>query len=182
MNPNDLFGNRYVDAHLSKVKLPDETLEKISNWVKNPKNMFTFIGNPGLGKTYLCAAIYKAMKEKNAKNPYFSIRYLKEYLYFGKLRQIIDAGWDYNHEITTICHVDFLMLDDMFSRDPNDWQKEVLFNLIDNRYNSGLPTIITSNIWTKDMIGLTSQRFVSRLTDNKNLLIELDWIDKRQQD
>ena len=41
--------------------------------------------------------------------------------------------------------------------------------------------IITSNSWLKEMQKIMGERFISRLRDKDNLVIELNWIDKRQQ-
>lgn len=170
------FGNKYSDAHLSKIELPPQEMERVLHWVKNPKNFLVFCGTPGVGKTYLCAALCKEYLD--LKKP---IYYLSERQFFNRLRSVIQKDWDYEYEIKKISEYPFVMIDDIGSSQMTEWQKEVLFSLVDWRSKTNFPTVLTSNIFIKDMAEEFSPRFVSRLKQTGNTIIELDWIDKRQQ-
>ena len=170
---------RYKDACLSKLELPIETAQTLLNWVEKDKSILFFAGNPGVGKSYFCAAYIHRLKEKKQR-----FRYFTEYEFFNKLRETISKGWDYEYEIKRICEEKYLILDDIgTSRSENlsDFQKEALHILLDLRYNDKLPTLITSNIFLKDMEKVISKKFASRLASKENTIIELNWIDKRQE-
>ena len=170
------FGSKYADAHLSQVELPAEPIQKISDWLKKPSNFLVFCGNPGVGKTYLCAAICKEFSNDGRY-----IYYTSEKQFFQRLRGIIQKDWDYEYEIRKICEYPFIILDDLGSSQMTDWQKEVLFSLVDLRSKNDYPTLITSNLWMEDIRKEFHPRFASRLNDARNTVIELNWIDKRQR-
>ena len=170
------------NACLSKIELPDDCLDKIISWMKDPKYFLVFCGNPGVGKTYLCHAINNFRKD--AKKYCW---YLKEQELFSKLRDVIKENQDYTHKVREICENEFLILDDLCSSTMTDWQKEVLFTFVDERCENCLPTVITSNLYInkqnfdkKSMLTEFSSRFVSRMSSARNMIIELEWKDKRQ--
>jgi DNA replication protein DnaC len=73
------------------------------------------------------------------------------------------------------------MIDDIGSSGMNDWRREVLFDAIDQRYESTLPTVFTSNLSRKELSDSLGNRAASRLFAKENLIIEMhDQIDRRQ--
>lgn len=171
---------RYKDAHLSKLHLPDDTMEKLNDWIKKDKDMLIFMGNPGVGKTYFCAAyIHKLQEEKK------NFRHFFEYDFFRQMRETISKGWDYESEINRVCETKYLIIDDIGTargEQLSDFQKEALHTLIDIRYNLQLPTLITSNLFMLEIKEKISEKVASRLNSKENTIIELNWIDKRQDD
>lgn len=177
MITNFNYPKTFENAHLAKIDLPNNIVEKINNWIKNPRYFLIFLANPGVGKTFVCHAICKYLQE-NKK--YF--RYLNERDFFGSLREIIKQDWDYNREIKRLCETEFFLLDDIGSGRPDEiteWQKECIFSFIDTRYLSGLPTVITSNHYLKVIEKIYPERISSRLKDSRNVLIEFKGDDKR---
>jgi DNA replication protein DnaC len=170
---------RYKDACLSKLQLPDNIAQTLHDWVKKDKHLLFFAGNPGVGKSYFCAAYIHRLQSLGQPFRYFS-----EHEFFGHLREIIQKGWDYEWAIRDLCQTKYLILDDIgTARDEklSDFQKEALHILIDIRYNEMLPTLITSN-WFLDKIEENiSKKFASRIRSKDNTIIELNWIDKRQE-
>ena len=170
------FGAIYRDAHLSKIELPEGKSEVLQNWYKNPKFILYFAGNPGLGKTYFCACVVKDLCDKK-KHVY----YTTEQKFLNRLRGTIQKDWDYNQEVEKMAEYNFFILDDLGSSQMTDWQKEVLFTFVDYRLKSGLPTIITSNHFTRDLTNTLSERFSSRIKDKRNTILEFKGSDKRQE-
>lgn len=171
--------SRFKDATLSKIQQPPEISDKLLGWIKKDKNMLVFMGNPGVGKSYFCAAYIHMLQEKKQHFRYFS-----EADFFRKLRESISKGFDYEHDIQCICEAKYIIIDDIGTargEQLSDFQKEALHILIDIRYNLQLPTLITSNLFIKDIYEKISPKIASRLSAKENTLIELDWIDKRQE-
>jgi DNA replication protein DnaC len=171
---------RYKNACLSKLDLPPETTQTLLDWVTKDKHILFFAGNPGVGKSYFCAAFIHRLKEK--RKPF---RYFTEYGFFRQMRETISKGWDYEYDINRLCETHTLIIDDIgTARGENlsDFQKEALHIMLDTRYNSKLPTLITSNIFLKDMKETVSEKFASRLRSSENTIVELNWIDKRQNE
>jgi DNA replication protein DnaC len=175
---NNKFGYDYRDAHLAKIDLPEECVNALKGWVDRDEGILFFAGNPGVGKTYFCAAYANYLKEKNK-----TVRYFTELSLFGHLREIIQKGWDHTHEINRLCECDYFILDDLGSArtENTPWQTEVLFTFLDNRSASRCPTIITSNYFVDQLKSKSEERFISRLLDKRNVKVQINWKDKRQE-
>lgn len=169
--------NEFKDAHLTKVNYEPSIMEPLLEWVKKPAGMLILCGNPGTGKTYFAAAFMNYLNEKKIKDK----RGHDEKRFFSMVRDVIDQGWDYEREVARLCESHYFILNDIFSGKnyPTDFQKECLFSFVDNRWMNNLPTIITSNIFIKDM--QMHPRFMSRLNDKRNIVINLNGQDKRQE-
>lgn len=168
------FEEEFWDAHLSKVSLPDDVLEKVIAWCKNPKYILFFCSNPGAGKTYLTAAIANDWEEKK-----FPWRRFDERKLLSHLRSGIGENIDYEYELRRLCDSPFFILDDLGTAKQTDFQKDSIYDFIDIRWASKKPTIITSNL-TIDILGqYFGERFISRMKDSRNTVIEFSDIDKR---
>jgi DNA replication protein DnaC len=174
-NIRDYFKNDYWEASLSKLILPEDITKIIFEWIKQPKDFLIFCGNPGVGKTYLCAAIVRDLLIAK-----LNFRYFSEINFLSHLRGQIEKDQDFQREIDRICETPFFILDDIGANRMNDWQREVVFSFVDSRSQSTDPTIITSNLFLEDMKTTFGPRFYSRMKAKKNTIIELNWIDKRQ--
>ena len=170
------FGTRFNDAHLSKTDFPTETNQLILDWIKRDLDILFFSGNPGCGKTHLCSAVLNFWKEQR-KN----VRAITEKDFLCTLRSAINQGWDYHAEVKRLCEADYFILDDLGSSSMSDWQKEVIFDLIDDRYSSRKPTLITSNLFRDDLKKIFDPRVLSRLYSTQNVIIDLHWKDRRQE-
>lgn len=181
------FESRFCDAHMSKLDLPDWVAKQVLLWEKKPfkeKGIFTLLGNPGIGKTYLCAALTNNFLEKGER----WIRYYRESKFYAAVKSVWPEGWDTYREIERICEADYFMLDDMlapFSDNPRndvtDYRLEVIMDAINIRYESQKPTVLTSNLLEKEIHEKFPDSFLSRLKDVSGVFIECEWKDKRQQ-
>lgn len=120
-------------------------------------------GRYGCGKTHLAAAIVNTMTSKGVP---------AMFVVTPDLLQSIRRGYD-NPDVAKTAQaivdsartIDILALDDLGSEKPSDWVREQLFVLINARYEAELPTIITSNYSTADLVDRLGQRIVSRLIE-----------------
>lgn len=155
--------------------------------MKNPKDMLVFHGSPGIGKTYLCAALTEwSIKNFNTR------RYHKEEDILRRLRKGISEGiGDYLIDLEFMIDDELVILDDVGSGiNPDkvtyrdlEFRREVFYSFLDYRYNRRAPTIITSNFTRKEFLEVYSERIESRLFATENTIIEIfgDGLDKRQQ-
>jgi len=170
------FGERYRDAHLAKLDQSPENINKIFKWFEEKKDILYLGGNVGTGKTYTAAAIYNRISEKD---PY-CIRAYKEYTLLAHLRETIERNWDPVTELERLCESQYFILDDLGSSQMTDWQKEMLFNLVDSRSNSRKPTIITTNLSSEDIHSIFHERMKSRIFAANNTVIENRGPDRRK--
>ena len=168
------FEEEFWEAHLSKIALPEDVLEKVITWSRNPQYILFFCSNPGAGKTYLTAAMANDWEERKIPWRRFDERQL-----LSHLRNGIKENVDYEYELKRLCDCPFFILDDLGTAKQTDFQKEIMFDFVDIRWSSRKPTIITSNL-TIDCLGeYFGDRFVSRMKDARNTVIEFSDIDKR---
>jgi DNA replication protein DnaC len=126
------------------------------------------IGNPGTGKTYLASAILAyALRHFN------TVRYWKEEFLFNHLRKSIDEFGDYITTLQLATDDDFCVIDDVGSTPVNDWRKEIIFNAMDIRYGTALPTLITSNLTREQISKKYDPRTADRIFAKENTIIEL---------
>jgi DNA replication protein DnaC len=137
-----------------------------------------YCGNPGIGKTFLCSALIEF-----AMTRFESFRYWDESQLLQRIRESMgEKGGDYLKTLGYLIDDPFVMLDDIGSCGLNDWRKEIIFDTIDERYKSTLPTVITSNFSKKEFQQNFHPRLSSRLFDKQNIIIEiLDGVDHRTE-
>lgn len=145
--------------------------------MNEPKNFLVYCGNPGIGKTYLCSAMTEWAMTK-----FKSFRYWSEAELLKRVRSSMDEyKGDYVQTLKYFIDDELVMIDDVGSTGLTEWRKEILFEALDFRYNSMLPTIITSNYGKKEFEQSFHPRISSRLFDKDNIIIEInDGIDLRK--
>ncbi len=140
--------------------------------------MLILAGIPGCGKTYLCAALVAWMYGKVR-----DIYAMKEADFFEKIRSSMDLKGDYRGEIEYQIDHDFFIYDDLGSTGQGSatgWRQEVLFELINLRYESQLPTVITTNFTRRQVNEKIGQRSYSRIYASENCILEMfDYPDLR---
>ncbi len=172
INLNFPKGTRFEDAHLSKIELPSEHMPSLGAWVKDPKGMLLFLGNPGIGKTYFCAALRNHFKYTVYSTENDFLKFIRS--------SISEPGADYTEKVQIMASYHAIwILDDLGTSQMTEWQKEVIHLFVDERYKAKLPLVITSNIWLRDMKSVFSDRFRSRLNSGENTIIECIGEDRR---
>jgi DNA replication protein DnaC len=159
-------GSRYLNASLSKCSVNPQINDRISSWLRKPKNMMVITGKVKTGKTYHCMAIANYLLDQQK-----SISYLVYRKYFEELQKYIQKSESSYDFIEKLNSVDYLIIDDVGASLNTDWQKEVFFDLIDRRYSSEKPTIITTNWNEKECLTHLGERTSRRLFDSENLVL-----------
>ena len=74
-----------------------------------------------------------------------------------------------NDYIDDICSVDLLIIDDYLAERDTEYMREVVFTIIDARYSTGLPLVVTTNMSAEDFkaydIDRNTARVISRLLE-----------------
>lgn len=159
-------GMRYFNAHVSKLRLSNAIKETISRWTAKPKNFLVINGLPGTGKTYLCVALANFFLEKGTQ-----VKYLNGRRFFEEVQSAIAAGKSQYEQIRKIASYELLILDDIGAATNSEWQREVVLDLIDYRYNEQKPTVITSNMNKVDLAVALGDRTARRIFSADNIVI-----------
>ena len=146
----------FIESNMAKwtFENDDRRNANISDAMKNYVNEFDnfkkegtgllLYGTVGTGKTYYAACIANSLIDKGHK-----VFGMKE----GK-QEYIDNLNTYK----------LLIIDDLGAERKSEFMQEQVFNIIDSRYRSGLPFIITTNL-TSEELKKTSEIGYSRIYD-----------------
>ena len=114
----------------------------VQNWAKVRKENIglLFWGDVGTGKTYLASCIANALMEQEVSVKMVNFSY------------ILNVGFEYRNElIHSLCHFGLLIIDDFGTERETDYGLETVHSVLDARYNSGKPMIITTNLSLQQM-------------------------------
>lgn len=100
-----------------------------------------FYGNKGTGKTFYASCIYNALKEK---------RVLVGFTSTPNLMNIL-SKWDKSEIFDELKAAKLLVIDDLGAERGSEYGAEMMYSVIDARYKTGRPTIVTTNLDLEDM-------------------------------
>ena len=95
-------------------------------------------GSVGTGKSYLAGCIANALMEKE-----ISVRMTNFALILNDLAATFEGKNEY---ISNLCRYPLLILDDFVMERGTEYGLEQVYNVIDSRYRSGKPLIVTTNL------------------------------------
>jgi len=95
-------------------------------------------GSVGTGKSYLAGCIANALMEKE-----ISVKMTNFAIILGDLAATFEGRNEY---ISNLCRYPLLILDDFGMERGTEYGLEQVYNVIDSRYRSGKPLIVTTNL------------------------------------
>jgi DNA replication protein DnaC len=120
------------------------------------------IGEPGNGKTFAVSCIANQLMERLVPCVCVSIDSLLSKIKstYSKHRDDMDES----EVIRSLTNADLLIIDDLGTEQDGPWSRTTIYNIIDHRYRTGLPMIITTNVSMEEL----KQRYHSRVIDRIN--------------
>jgi len=128
---------------------------------ENSSNLL-FTGAPGLGKTFLSAAIARVVAEKGFSVAYDTASVLLsvfEREKFGRDEEQSEAA----SRVRQLLSCDLLILDDLGTEMLTAFSQSALYNLIDGRLRSGRKTVISTNLTPDELTLRYGPQLGSRL-------------------
>ncbi|MHC1683718.1 MAG: ATP-binding protein [Clostridiaceae bacterium] len=173
---NSLMDKKFKDSNFANwdfdkgskqmYSLGKRFVENFSECKKEGLGLIIY-GQPGNGKTYLSSCIANELLSKSIPVICVSVN--------GLLSRIQETynRWGKEAEsdvIRGLCNADLLIIDDLGAEKKsanNDWSVSMIYNIIDSRYRSRLPLIITSNlnINPKESNGVLAEKYHNRTED-----------------
>ena len=162
----------------------DRSNEKLSKIAENYVNHFDemkergkgllFYGSVGTGKTFISACIANALIDQGI--PCLVTN-------FARLTNTISGMYDGKQEyIDGLNRFKLLVIDDLATERDTEYMNEIVWNIIDARYRSGLPLIITTNLTAdeiKNPAEIKRQRVYSRLLE-MTIPVKVEGKDRRK--
>ena len=134
-----------------------------ARWAETPENWLCLLGDFGSGKTHLAASIANQLHESGRDVFFYTITDLLDFLRVAFDPQSNSRFDKRFHEIQ---NVPYLILDDLSLASATPWAKEKLFQIIDSRYLTKLPTVVTVSD-TMERLEESSPRLATRLLDRR---------------
>ena len=140
---------------------------------KNGKGLLLF-GSVGTGKTFMSACIANALIDQGL--PCLVTN-------FARLCNTISGLYDKQPYIDGLNKFSLLVIDDLASERDTEYMGEIVQEIIDARYRSGLPLIITTNLTSEELkhpAEMRKQRIYSRLFE-MCIPVEVKGKDRRKE-
>lgn len=154
-----LDGNEYDDASLLLKSQLETYVSKFFGIRTNRKNGLYLYGMLGVGKSFASACIVNALGRKGVTCMMTNFNRLLNTSWAKDNRQaVLDELNDY----------DLVVIDDLGTEYDSKFMQSMIFEILDSRYRSGLPLVVTSNLTLSDLENVGSdilQRAYSRLME-----------------
>jgi len=149
-----------------RVNLPSEQRKNLEmayrlalDFAKSPEGWLVFQGVHGCGKTHLAAAIVNYRYQHGQPAIFVVVPDLLDHL---RSTFSPDSKTSYDRLFESVKNAPLLVLDDLGTQTASPWAKEKLYQVINHRYNSRLPTVITTNYSTDEIDSPIASRMVDQ--------------------
>lgn len=130
-----------------------------------PTKSILMRGKTGLGKTHLSLSIASVVIEKG-----YSVIYGSAPDLFRRIEKEHFSNSGEDSVIEALETADLLILDDIGAEFESKFYNSVFYNIINNRLNASLPTIISTNLDLSEIKERYGDRITSRLLTMENLI------------
>ena len=130
------FDTFKTDGHASLARAAHEAVK----FAENPNRWLVLVGETGRGKTHLAAAIKNVVGDSAV---FITVPRLLDHL---RATYAPASLVTYDRAFNRFLNAKVLILDDYGTHSSRPWAEEKLFQLINHRFNSPLPTVLTTNI------------------------------------
>ena len=130
-------------------------------------------GNAGTGKTHLACAIAQHIMKTHAMSA--------QYMTVGRAFRMVkdtyrrDSGRTEQEVLSVFAAPDLLILDEIGVQYGSDTEKNILFEIVNERYEALKPTILISNLALKELTEYAGERVIDRMKENGGKLVPFDW-------
>jgi DNA replication protein DnaC len=153
---------RRTDLSMEQQDNMDAAYRLAFDFAKNPDGWLVFMGETGCGKTHLASAIVNYRYE-TGKPALFVV--VPDFLDHLRSAFNPESKISYDQLFESVKAAPLLVLDDFGEQSTNPWVKEKLYQLINFRYNSRLPTVITTRLSLDEIMNDVDPSISSRLVD-----------------
>lgn len=162
----DVFSEEYNESFKSSPKQHMADVLSICesfvlNFDLNDRKNLMFYGQTGLGKTFLCNCIAKALLDKNHTVLYQTSFRIIDVISQYRFSRVKDEDLRFKYDMLISC--DLLIIDDLGTEMINSFTTTEIFNIINTRLLEDKKTIISTNFTLGQLTENYSERITSRM-------------------
>lgn len=182
------FADRTLDNYEPDTPSQKAALAACREFLDGLYKSLCLIGPPGVGKTHLAAGVFAACKSTLIVGDDFVRRVGHPGLWLNVADALstmrLEMGLPiYERDVTlalraTGTHEGLVVLDDLGRENATDWTGELVYGVVNARYEAMLPTVVTSNRSIADLRAGPYWTVISRLAEGGRL-IALNGVDRR---
>ena len=125
-------------------------------------------GQPGTGKTHLLASLCSHLVDRGERLT--NIKWINTSSMLTAMRSSFGKKYEYGEgtdqeKILVSLNRRYLFVDDLGTENTSDWAREILYGIINYRYEERLPIFISSNLSPKDLAERLGDKFASRVVE-----------------
>lgn len=164
--------DNYSAVTSGQQKALGKAREFLSNTLLGKGGNLVLAGRVGTGKTHLAAAIVSSLVDQNKSASLIKM---------PELIREIKHSWNRESQTTESAIIEhyskvgLLALDEVGVQFGSDTEKLLVSEIIDNRYQELLPTILISNLDIKGIRQCIGERCYDRLKEDGGQVIAFDW-------
>ena len=171
------FKDRTLDSYVAKTSGQKKALAFAKEYAENFDQVIKtgrsaiFVGKVGTGKTHLAVGIALSIMQQQRSPVFVTVQRL--------IRRVKDS-WRTKEEtesdvIDAFASPDLLILDEVGVQFGSEFEKQLLFDVLNERYEKLKPSILLSNIPSEQLSDYLGERVMDRLRENGGVLIGFNW-------
>lgn len=173
------FRDRRFKTYLAETQQQVEVLEiakqYAKDWdvVRSSGRSMVFLGPPGTGKTHLACAIAMHVMHKHHASVMFktvaqAVRGVRDTWAKGSDRSESQA-------IAELTSPQLLVLDEVGIQKASEWELNVLFDVLNERYLKRRPTIMLTNLPQAELPKFLGERVLDRMKEDGGVVVPFLW-------
>jgi len=174
----DRFKDKRLDTYIADTPEKQYALNVVKTYAVDFEaarangSCLVLCGKPGTGKTHLASGAAIHVIENGYTALFITV--------MSAMRRI-KATWDRNSDetesdaISVLCSPDLLVLDEIGIQTGSETEQNLIFSIINDRYESRKPTIVISNLNAKGVRDFLGERSFDRLREDGGQLIVFTW-------
>ena len=161
------FRDKSFTSFNSRVAGVAEAFRVAHEYAQDPQGWLVLVGPVGCGKTHLAAAIANHYLALGGRPFFVNVPELLDHL---RSTFAPNSTVTYDDLFEEVRNAELLILDDLGTESSSEWAREKIYQIINRRYNSGAPTVVTMNPREYDRL---DERVKSRMADGATSRIVL---------
>lgn len=177
------FQNRTLACFEASTGQQKNALDFATEYAKNFEEVMRtgrsamFLGRPGTGKTHLAVGIGLEVMAKGYTVLFTTV--------MRAVRRVKDS-WSRNDEtesqaIAAMTFPDLLVFDEVGVQFGSEFERNIMFDVINERYEKRKPTLFLSNLNRKDIETFLGERVIDRMREDGGKVIVFDWESHRRK-